>query len=96
MNGETLATETPMAGSGATVRRSPCDPGAGRVPSHGPSPASRREDAGPQPLAGVVEEIGVEGQRAFRTLEDLGAILTAPARRAVGKPRSRRRKQPEG
>lgn len=38
----------------------------------------RREGKNPHRLVGVVEEVGVEGKKAFRTLDELWAILAVP------------------
>jgi hypothetical protein len=43
-----------------------------------------RRDRRARRLVGVVEEAGVEGKRAFTTLEDLWRILTASRSRPAG------------
>jgi hypothetical protein len=49
----------------------------------------RRETRDWPGLVGIVEEVGVEGRRAFSTLEELWAILTASRRESSGpRPRS--------
>jgi hypothetical protein len=46
----------------------------------------RRNPKEPRNLAGVVERAGVEGERAFRDLDELLAILTSPVMtRRIGK-----------
>jgi hypothetical protein len=38
----------------------------------------RREEKNPRILVGVVEEVGVEGNKAFTNLEELWKILNSP------------------
>lgn len=38
----------------------------------------RRDSDNPEVLAGVVEEIGIAGNRAFNTLKELWEILDSP------------------
>jgi hypothetical protein len=38
----------------------------------------RREKDNPRKLVGVVEEVGVQGKKAFTDLEDLWEILNSP------------------
>jgi len=51
----------------------------------------RREKNDPRILVGVVEEVGVEGNRAFTSLEELWKILNPP--KAVTK-KSKKRNKP--
>jgi hypothetical protein len=50
----------------------------------------RSDPKNPRRLIGLVEEVGVEGQRAFRNLAELWAILNPPKELNV------KRKKPKG
>ncbi len=55
----------------------------------------RRAGAAPH-LVGVVEEIGVEGRRAFHGPDELWAILASPLTRPVARPGAPRRQPTRG